>query len=76
VSENIEIPSFVISKFDDELAEQLKVLNEVTDRIRVLENLRSMAVDSYLTREKQRQETERLLELGRQYDSILKGDNE
>jgi len=76
VSESIEIPSFVISKFDDELAEQLKVLNEVTDRIRVLENLRSMAVDSYLTREKQRQETERLLELGRQYDSILKGDNE
>lgn len=76
MSENIEIPSFVISKFDDELAEQLKVLNEVTDRIRVLENLRSMAVDSYLTREKQRQETERLLELGRQYDSILKGDNE
>lgn len=76
MSESIEIPSFVISKFDDELAEQLKVLNEVTDRIRVLENLRSMAVDSYLTREKQRQETERLLELGRQYDSILKGDNE
>ena len=76
MSKDIEIPSFVISKFDDELAQQLKVLNEVTDRIRVLENLRSMAVDSYLTREKQRQETERLLELGRQYDALLKGNNE
>jgi hypothetical protein len=73
-SKDIEIPSFVFSDVDNKIAAEQKIINDATNRIGYLQNLRSMAIDRYITDEKKRQETERLVELGRQYDSILKGE--
>jgi hypothetical protein len=73
-NQDIEIPSFVFSDVDKKIAEEQKIIDDATKRIGNLQNLRVFAIDRYITDEKKRQETERLLELGRQYDSILKGE--
>jgi len=73
-NEDIEVPDYVVRNVDEKIAEQQKIIREASEKVSYLRNLRSIAIEQYITEEKQRQDTERLVELGRQYDSILKGE--
>ena len=73
-NEDIKVPYYVVRNVDEKIVKQQKIIREAEEQVSYLTNLRSIAIEQYITEEKQRQETERLVELGRQYDSILKGE--
>jgi len=70
---DIKVPDGITNDIDERIKKEQGIIQKATRSIATLEFLKEMKIMQYLDAQSEKKETERLLELGRQYDSILKG---